>query len=234
MKLNKLFNLKLRYLINKSFLLVLFIIYFLLFILFFIEASNSNDNNSYKEAIELYISNSFMYLKLILVIFSAYLFSYSISIKNDFLIYLLMPIGVSKSKSLVVSILINCFILFIVLISLIFIFVYIGLFMIDSFYINIKFIKAFFSIYLIIVVYGLYAHLFMQLFKNSFSMIIVICFYVFSNNLYENESNSFLYYLFPNTNYLGDSFISIIYLIIFIFLNILINVSIYNRRDLNY
>lgn len=234
MKLNKLFNLKLRYLINKSFLLVLFIIYLLLFILFFIEASNSNDNNSYKEAIELYISNSFMYLKLILVIFSAYLFSYSISIKNDFLIYLLMPIGVSKSKSLVVSILINCFILFIVLISLIFIFVYIGLFMIDSFYINIKFIKAFFSIYLIIVVYGLYAHLFMQLFKNSFSMIIVICFYAFSNNLYENESNSFLYYLFPNTNYLGDSLISIIYLIIFIFLNILINISIYNRRDLNY
>lgn len=234
MKLNKLFNLKLRYLINKSFLLVLFIIYLLLFILFFIEASNSNDNNSYEEAIELYISNSFMYLKLILVIFSAYLFSYSISIKNDFLIYLLMPIGVSKSKSLVVSILINCFILFIVLISLIFIFVYIGLFMIDSFYINIKFIKAFFSIYLIIVVYGLYAHLFMQLFKNSFSMLIVICFYVFSNNLYENESNSFLYYLFPNTNYLGDSLISIIYLIIFIFLNILINISIYNRRDLNY
>ena len=175
-----------------------------------------------------------MYLKLILVIFSAYLFSYSISIKNDFLIYLLMPIGVSKSKSLVVSILINCFVLFTVLISLIFIFVYIGLFMIDSFYINIKFIKAFFSIYLIIVVYGLYAHLFMQLFKNSFSMLIVICFYVFSNNLYENESNSFLYYLFPNTNYLGDSFISIIYLIIFIFLNILINISIYNRRDLNY
>ena len=111
MKLKNVIKLKFLYL-NKTIIIVFALISFIIILTFLLEGINANQDNSYKIALELYNQNSYMYLKVIMTFFSVYLFSYSISFKNDFLIYLLLPIGVSKLKSFFSTIIVNVIIIY--------------------------------------------------------------------------------------------------------------------------
>lgn len=235
MKFLRIIKLKFFYLINKTILIVFVLILFLIMLAFLLEGINSSENNSYQLALELYNQNSFMYLKIIMTFFTVYLFSYSISSKNDFLIYLLMPIGVSKFKSFFSTIIVNVLIVFLMFIILFLLYNYIGSSLIKIYIFEMKYALAFLSIFFISLIYGLYSMILMQVLNNNFSIILVITLFILSNNYYENnEVSNIVLYLLPNVSTSGEIYLSIIYFAFYSFVLSFLSYYLYNKRDLNY
>lgn len=235
MKLKNVIKLKFLYLINKTIIIVFALISFIIILTFLLEGINANQDNSYKIALELYNQNSYMYLKVIMTFFSVYLFSYSISFKNDFLIYLLLPIGVSKLKSFFSTIIVNVIIIYFMFCALFVSYNLIGVSFIKIYSFELEYILIFSRIYLVVLIYGLYAMILMQLLNNNFTLILIIALFVLSNNYYENnELNLFIVYLLPNVNTHGEIFVNAFYLLIYALELTLFSYYLYNRRDLNY
>ena len=240
MKSIKILKLKFLYLINKSILLTFFIMCILLVFIFVFEAFNSLYENSYNVELELFNVNSFMYLKLVMVFFSIYLYSYSVSNKNDFLMYLLLPLGVSKKKSIFYTIIVNSIILFIIFIFLFLCYNFIASKIFSHYVFEKGYLFAFFNIMGISMIYGLYSIIFMFVFKNNFVIIFVFALFMLSNNYYDNLNmklefyNYFVIYFLPNVNNIGQLYINYLSFIFQHLSTILIIIRLYCIKDLNY
>lgn len=236
MKTSKILKLKFYYLINKN-TIISFIVYLVLIIFPLIIDILSIDKT--KPDLEIkneYLINSFLYIKIFSVFFNVYMYSSIVNFKNDFLVYLLIPLNVRKEKSILISILLNILIFLFLYIIIFIAFSYLGLF-INNFYIDEDIIISFINIYFISLIFGLYSMILSQVFKESLSMVVMMAAFIASNNLMEYKDNVIIKIcslIIPFTDGSGLYLFGFYYLIIlFIFLCV-VNVVIYHFRDLNF
>lgn len=235
MKLKKIFKLKFCYLLNKNTLFILVINFTIIMVFLLFEALFIDQMMTNYEMREYYSNSSIMFIKMLITFFSMYLFAYSVTFKNDFLIYLLLPLGVTRRKSILVTIILNVFIILVFLLIIFIVYSYIGQF-ISEFYVSQEYYLAFLNIYLIALVYGLYTFLVMQILANFFVMVIMMTMYIITSNIYSEDmliSEKWLLMIFPNISEEGNYF-SQGYLVLLIVFLIFINIFLYERRDLNF
>ena len=236
MKTSKILKLKFYYLINKN-TIISFIVYLVLIIFpLIIDILSIDKTRPDLEIKNEYIINSFLYIKIFSVFFNVYMYSSIVNFKNDFLVYLLIPLNVRKEKSILISILLNNLIFLFLYIIIFIAFSYLGLF-INSFYIDEDIIISFINIYFISLIFGLYSMILSQVFKESLSMVVMMAAFIASNNLMEYKDKVIIKIcslIIPFTDGSGLYLFGFYYLIIlFIFLCV-VNVVIYHFRDLNF
>lgn len=239
MNVLRIIKLKFFYLFNKSILIVFSLISLLIVLLFFIEGNNANLNSSYNEALEMYNYNCYLYLKTIMVFFSVYLFCYSVNTKNDFLIYLLMPLGVSRSKSIICTMILNVLILSVMFLFLFVVYNLIGLVLINKFEFSLNYCLVFFNILFVCLIYGMYSMILMLLIKNNFVIILVVTLFILSNNYFDGITDLNIFdYLFmlllANVNDSGELYLNIISYIFLLFSTKLAVIYLYVSKDLNF
>ena len=236
MNLIRIIKLKFYYLINRN-TLISFIFAFLLIIgVLLIEILNLDQKRADEELINEYLINAYVYIKMFISILSMYLFSYAISFKNDFLIYLLLPLGVKREKNILASIILNGLLILFLNVLIFIACGYLAL-AIKSFKMTYDIIYAFINILALAYIYGLYAMLLMQILKNNFSIIIMIAIFIISNNMMEYRDNFFIKVLnliIPSLDLNGNYLYNNLYLFILVIILITINMLIYHYRDLNF
>ena len=236
MNLIKILKLKFYYLINRNTLISFIFAYLLIILVLTIEILNLDQRKADEELINEYLINAYVYIKMFVCILSMYLFSYSISFKNDFLVYLLLPLGVKREKNIIASIILNIVLILFLHINIFIACGYLAL-MINSFKMTLNIINSFINILCLAYIYGLYAMILMQLMKNNFSTIIMIAIFIISNNMIEYNDNFFIKILnliIPFLDLNGNYMYNNLYLFILIIILIIINMLIYHYRDLNF
>ena len=236
MNLFRVMKLKFYYMINKNTLLTFIFAFLLIVFILVLEIINLDQKRADEELINEYLINSYVYIKMFTVILSIYLFSYSISFKNDFLIYLLLPLNVKKEKNLIACIFLNILLILFLYIWIIIFFAYLAL-NIHTFVVNMEIIHAFLNIIALSYIFGLYAMLLMQIINNNFSFIIMIVIYIISNNLIDYKEYLIIKIInlcFPFLDINCEYMYNDLYLIILIVILIILNLIIYHFRDLNF
>ncbi len=236
-KLKDLFKLKFNYLINKITVVILLVCIVIIFISFVSDIYAVDNMLAYKEINDMYFKNALLVSKTIILFLSVYLFAYSISFKNDFLIYLLIPLRVKRRTNVLITILINSLIILILFLITFFLFVILS-FSLNHLYLDLGRINAFLNAYLVCIIYGVLSMLFMQITNNYFSLIISMGIFILTNSVISDfEASNFellVLYVFPNISDSGVFVTSSIYLVIYLFILGIINILVYERRDLNF
>lgn len=210
------------YLFNKNTLIILSIA-----IIIFGIALRENamiNSGTKSEIMNEYLSSCESLYRLLFTFISIFIFANSIYNPNDFYRYFILT-KISRVKYLLSKIITN-----ILIISGLSIFIYVtylllGFIKIKGFYWQKEGLISLLSLTIIAIIYGLYAFFLMQLFNNQFISIITFGFVIISNNL---PQDSILLLLFPNDGHFG--FIALIWLIMLL---CLINLKIYEIKDLN-
>lgn len=218
----KLVKCHMAYLFNKNTLIILSIA-----IIIFGIALRENamiNSGTKSEIMNEYLSSCESLYRLLFTFISIFIFANSIYNPNDFYRYFILT-KISRVKYLLSKIITN-----ILIISGLSIFIYVtylllGFIKIKGFYWQKEGLISLLSLTIIAIIYGLYAFFLMQLFNNQFISIITFGFVIISNNL---PQDSILLLLFPNDGHFG--FIALIWLIMLL---CLINLKIYEIKDLN-
>ena len=174
-----------------------------------------------------------------MVFFSVYLFCYSVNTKNDFLIYLLMPLGVGRSKSIICTMILNILILSVMFLFLFVVYNLIGLVLINKFEFSLNYCLVFLNILFVCLIYGMYSMILMLLIKNNFVIILVVTLFILSNNYFDGMTDLNIFdYLFmlllANVNDSGELYLNIISYIFLLFSTKLAVIYIYVSKDLNF
>lgn len=229
----KIIRLYFRYFFSVSNLIVISLLMIFLFISYFISLDNINIQLSYEEVLKYYYENSIYFTKLILLIFSCFLFMKLHNEKNEYIINIIMSAGYSKKdnyKKMIISYLI---ILLFIIIILFIGFIVIGYLKLNYFNFDILYLRSFCYLYLMIVYYGFITYLLQSLFNNQFIFIGTIVLFVISEFILGVEEDiKFIYlYFFPNFN--NNIFIiNELYIILVIFIVYILNMRIYLNKDL--
>ena len=235
MKTIKIFKLKLLYLFNKRSIIIFIIVFVIILFCMIIEILNLDKHENDEVLIEEYVNNSYNFIYILLSFLSMYLFSYSISFKNDFLVYLLIPLNVKKEKSLLISIILNILIILVLFLFIFISFSYLGLF-ISGFVVKYEIIKSLICILVSAYIYGLYSMALMQVLKNNFAIVVMMGLFILCSNI-RFEKNVLSYLLYLILPILNDNYECIFnnwYLLILMIIIITLNVIIYHYRDLNF
>ena len=235
MKTRQIFKLKLLYLFNKRSIIIFIIVFVIILFCMIIEILNLDKHENDEVLIQEYINNSYNFIYILLSFLSMYLFSYSISFKNDFLVYLLIPLNVKKEKSLLISIILNILIILVLFLFIFISFSYLGLF-ISGFVVKYEIIKSLICILISAYIYGLYTMALMQILKNNFAIVVMMGLFILCSNI-RFEKNVLSYLLYLILPILNDNYECIFnnwYLLILMIIIIVLNVLIYHYRDLNF
>ena len=228
--LKKIFKLKLSYMFNKTSILLFAIVSVLLICALLLEAFSISDA-SYEEIIERYKLNSFMYIKILMTIFSIFLFMMTSSFRNEFLSLILIPLGLSKRKNFII----NVMILFIMYLILFIAFAYVGVHL-HNFYVMEEYIRAFVNMFLMSIIYGLITLLLMQIVKNSLVMLVSIFLLIISNSIIGEMVDGGFAPIFllviPNVNDKGMFITSSLYLGFLFLFYLVLNMTVYCDKDM--
>lgn len=235
MKTIKIFKLKLLYLFNKRSIIIFIIVFVIILFCMIIEILNLDKHENDEVLIQEYVNNSYNFIYILLSFLSMYLFSYSISFKNDFLVYLLIPLNVKKEKSLLISIILNILIILVLFLFIFISFSYLGLF-ISGFVVKYEIVKSLICILISAYIYGLYSMALMQILKNNFAIVVMMGLFILCSNI-RFEKNVLSYLLYLILPILNDNYECIFnnwYLLILMIIIIVLNTIIYHYRDLNF
>lgn len=232
--MKSLFKCHLYYLMNKKTLIIIFISLFIGSLCFF---SNIYTNKfiTSNEEIEQYYETSVIMVKLILCFLAIFIFANSMQAYNDFYVYFIIPNNISRRKYIITKTLLMIFIVFLITFLLLLLYLFIGFIANKNFYLQSRFIFSFLILFLIASIYGLYTMILMQIFQNLYFVILSFLVVIFVNNLEsDNLIAKTILFIFPNISNYPNSLISLIHLVYLNVLLVIINVFIYNNRDLNY
>ena len=215
------------YLFTKNTSIILMLTTFVFSVAFIGNASFNEGLRS--EAIYEYYLNSYFISKVLLAFIAIFICANSIYFKNDFYAYFILT-NIKRKKYIITKIIVNVLVLGLLSAIVFTLFLLIGFIMIKGFYIKLIYIETFINITLIIIIYGLYAFLFMQLFNNQFINIFVFGLLIISNNLdTEVGFAKLLLFIIPHEAHYG-----VIHLVWLLLILAIVNISIYLNKDLNY
>lgn len=226
--MRNLFKCHFAYLLNRKSILI-FIIVNAFVILYFYSNKDcqptSNFENYYQTAI-IMIKVSFSFITI-------YLLAISIYKQNDYYIFYLLTSNISRSQYIISKLLLILFIVFIDFCLLLIAFLYIGFLFNPGFYFKAMFLWGFLATYFIVIIYGLYAMLLMQLFQNFFVIVIPFMLLIMTNDIdLENTLANLIVIIFPVLR--SFNFYHCLNLLWLIFMLVYLNIKIYCYKDLNY
>jgi hypothetical protein len=164
-----------------------------------------------------------------------FIFANSITSRNDFYAYLIL-IDIKRHVYISSKIMLNIIVVFSCVLCLFVFFITFGFIFQESFFVQIKFITVFSNIFLIAIIFGLYSMLGMQIVKNPFTIIISFAILIISSNIndYEDGFNRVFLFLFPTYLEVKGSLYGTVHLLWLVIILSMINIWIYQNKDLNY
>ncbi len=223
------------YLLNRTTLLIFFLILFLSF-LGFLDSAISLDrkemaflNNNY------YYQNSFFILNLLGIFTSVFIYSHSFLLKCDQYSELILIRKISRSRYFLSKTLVISLFLIYFLILETSLFLVCGYFFLPKFFPPRDCLLAFFNLLFLSIYYGLLGLIFFQIFSNLYVIIIPFFLFIFGSIINESSNKFGVIFNFLFPNYLSDKsglvFGSFHIMIVTIVL-VLINQLIFLSRDL--
>ena len=231
----KVIKLYLKYFFSLSNVIILILLQLFMFLSYFVSITNLNNDFSYENILQFYFENSLYYTKLILILFSTFIFMKLNNERNEYILNIVITAGCSKTNNYKYMMITN--IILIIGFSLIsfLIFLILGFTIKSYFYFDFKYIISLFNLMLISIYYGLLSYFITLVLNNQFIYIIIIIMF-FISELFMAEETVFKYiylYFFPNINNInGELYVSNIYLIIINIVLYFINKIIYINKDL--
>lgn len=224
------------YLITKTTIITVSLI-LILIILGYILAIDIFDNeviNSLHKTSN-YLSPSLFITKFLIIILVVFTFSYNFLPKNDQYVFLIVTAGIKKNQYIISKMILLFFFMLINIIVLCVFFFFFGAVFIDDFRFNISYLMAFVNLFILVLIYGLYSILLVQIIRNIFSPMISFALMLIGEMTFEQANNclSKTFYLFFPSLPLNDSFYygySHVFLLVFILLTL--NVYVFNHKDL--
>lgn len=222
---------------TKKIFIVLIAICILLCSLFIGSLIGMNETLPYDEVILNYTTNALYYTKIVITLFSCYVFASINNHKCLFAINFVASSRQKKSQYLFSCIIINC-ILIILLFGVVFLlYLIIGIIIKKYFFLTFYFINSFVSNCIIALYYGLVTLFLTLILKNQIGLIFSFLLFILSDLLNNDESLMIEFFKFFLPNYFDVkgfnllTYFSIVILTIFI---LIIIKMIFNKNDLNY
>lgn len=230
-------NLHIHYMFNKIAISILFSTVILLIFMTLGEVFSLDKSQSYLMNINIYFQSTFLYYKLFLNCISIFLFFNAMQQKTDFVIYFLMASGITRKKAIMIKVILLIAIVFTLTVICFIIYSYTGKLLI-GFYIKREYVKSFLNLFLLTCFYGLLTMFLMQIVNNYLVLIIPLAILIITSNInYSFDLSIFLKILIlivPNLMENGMYYYSYLVIIAYLLFLFMINLIIYNYRDLNY
>ena len=210
----KLIKLHLYYLFNKTIFIIILLTEAL--VIFSLLVNDLNMSN--------YLDSVFPMIKIIIAFVNIYIYSYSVSDNQNYYFYYLIG-SVSRIRFILSKIFCLFMISLFTVLIVFFSFLFFGYLKLSDYYFDNLFLIKFLNLLLLVITYGLYGFMASLLIKNNFTVLLVIGLFI----LGDNTKNIIL---LPNDN--DYSTVSFIYKCLIIVFIVIINLLIYNKRELNY
>jgi len=162
----------LNYLISKTTIIVSLIAGLIIVIISISSVLMLDKNVKYSENNYLYFYNGFLITKIIIVIFSVFIFGYSFSSKSDQYIIILVAAGITRTRIITTKILALSMVMFILCYFSYFQYLLIGLVFFKEFIFMMDYLIAYIALYMIAYFFGLVSMLLIQIFDNIYTIII--------------------------------------------------------------
>lgn len=216
------------YLLNRKSIFI-FIIANAFVILYFI----TNVDDSPTLNFENYYQASLIMIKVSFSFITIYLMAVSIYKQNDYYVYYLLTSNVTRMKYIVSKMFLIIVIIFLDFCFLFMAFLSIGFIFNQTFYFNPLFIWGFIGTCFIVIIYGLYAMVLMQIFQNMFIISIPFMLLIITNDM-ELDSNfsRILSVFFPVL--IDFKYFQLFNLIWLFIILVYFNIKVYCYKDLNY
>lgn len=221
---------------TKKIFIVLITICILLCSLFIVSLMGMNETLPYNEVVLNYTTNALYYTKIVITLFSCYLFTNISNHKCLFAINFVVSSRQKKNKYLDSCIIINCILVFLLFFVVFLLYVIIGIAIKRYFFLRFSYINSFISNYIIAIYYGLVTLLLTLILNNQIGLIFSFLLFILSD-LFNDDSfmteflNFFLPNYFDNKGFNLFTYFSIAILTTFI---LIIIKMIFNKNDLNY
>lgn len=224
----------LNYLISKTTIIVTAIVLLIIMIgslssVFSLESNLSYNDNNY-----IYFNNVFMISKIIIIIYSIFLFGYSNLTKTDQYNVILIASGISRIKIIVSKIISISIIVLIICYFAYFQYLLIGFINYREFLFNSNYLKSFIALYLLALFFGLFSLILIQKFDNIYTIIIPFAIMNLSEMSEEDLSIVFklIYFVIPYYTNKLNFYYGSIHAIILIIILFVMNVYYYNLKDI--
>jgi len=214
------------HIVSKITLCSLIIIILMLSIDKILIVSTIDFNQSRQERTINLFYNTFETDKIFSVLLSSFVFGFSFTNIQDSYRFFILINGVSREKYFLTKI-ITIFLIISVYTSILLLFSLVIL-IFSKLSLTIIYLKAYLSLYIMIIFYGLLSTLLIQLFNNYYLIILPFALYIFTNSLVEENKVS----IFITINESGNIKYGLFYGIFIDLLMIVINMFIYIKRDL--
>lgn len=229
----KIIRLYFKYFFSLSNLIIISLLISFLFLTYFISLNNINNQLSYDEVLNYYYENSIYFTKLVLLIFSCFLFMKLHNERNEYIINITIAAGFSKKDNYNKMLLTYLIILFVIIFILFIGFIVIGYCKLNYFFIDRLYLRSFCYLYLMTVYYGLLTYLLQLIFNNQFIFIGTIVLYIVSEFVLGLEEDIKYLYLYFFPNYSNNIFIiNELYLLFIIIIVYILSLRIYLINDL--
>lgn len=231
----KVIKLYLKYFFSLSNVIILILLQLFMFLSYFVSITNLNNDFSYENILQFYFENSLYYTKLILILFSTFIFMKLNNERNEYILNIVITAGCSKTNNYKYMMITNIILIIGFCLISFLIFLILGFTIKNYFYFDFKYIISLFNLMLLSIYYGLLSYFITLVLNNQFIYIIIIVMF-FISELFMAEETVFKYiylYFFPNINNInGELYVSNIYLIIINIVLYFINKIIYINKDL--
>lgn len=231
----KVIKLYLKYFFSLSNVIILILLQLFMFLSYFVSITNLNNDFSYENILQFYFENSLYYTKLILILFSTFIFMKLNNERNEYILNIVITAGCSKTNNYKYMMITNIILIIGFCLISFLIFLILGFTIKNYFYFDFKYIISLFNLMLLSIYYGLLSYFITLVLNNQFIYIIIIIMF-FISELFMAEETVFKYiylYFFPNINNInGELYVSNIYLIIINIVLYFINKIIYINKDL--
>ncbi len=237
----KLVKLHRKYLFSKINIIIIFILAIIAFI-FAISTIKVFDSEVSRWMNRVLISENYeqsylMFVKIIIIIFSSYLFGMAFSRQGDSYAAIINPL-INKGKYFITKVISLIMMYTMVWLILLFNYLLINILFNKWYYYEINTFKNFLDIYLLGIVYGYFSIIMIRLINSSYIIIVVFGLYLISELLLEYDNNfivtKILNMFFPSTYMVEDGY-TLMYgrwhLIIISFLYTLIGYVCYLRKE---
>ncbi len=196
----KLLNIHRNYLFNKINVIIIILLEIVGLIVAVIGINEINhEYNQYDtdQAINLYLDYFKLYYKLIIILFNCYLWGSSFTKEKDSYHLLIDNYYQKRLKYIITKILILLVVSFILIYCLFISYALIGIFCSNWFEVTKKCLELFVSSYLIVVIYGLLAAIFVKIIPSDYAYMLSLMVFVFGEIIKEDYlDNSFNWYYF--------------------------------------
>lgn len=224
----------LNYLISKTTIIVTAIVLLIIMIgsissIFALESNLGYNDNNY-----IYFNNVFIISKILIIIYSIFLFGYSNLTKTDQYAVVLIASGISRIKIIVSKIIAICLIVLIVCYFAYFQYILIGFINFREFLFKSVYLNSFIVLYLLACFFGLFSLQLIQKFDNIYTIIIPFALMNLSEMSGDDVSIVFkiIYFVIPYYTNKLNFYYGSIHAIILIIILLVINIYYYNIKDI--